>query len=116
MPHTENVTESQVFRQREPHPSERFSSAAPATVAADLASRIRTGDRTGAVRLLVEQVERGADPERLMREVVEPTEQHLVTGAATGAVTQEHLAHGQSVITLAKAMLRPPVFRDIPGV
>lgn len=85
-----------------------------AHLAAAYLERILAGDREGALRHIVEQVERGLMAEELLAEVVAPTHAELRRRSITGALSAEQVRHGQVVHDRVLALLRPPVFTDLP--
>lgn len=100
--------------QRGPHASESLQRPPLQALAQTYLGLIVEGDRTRALRLLVGEVEHGADPQTLLDEVVDPvrgTLRRLVDG---GEVPPETARHLSAVDQLVRAMLVPPLFDDVP--
>lgn len=104
-----------MFEQRGPHPSEQIDRRPPISqVAAAYLGYVLEGDRAGAVRLLVAQVEQGADALVLLRDVVEAAEQEFASAPRRDTLTAEQRSVGAAAAAMSRALLQPPVFTDVP--
>lgn len=101
-----------MFEQRRPPASESVD------IYAELGSRyvraLAEGRRQDALRLLVGAVEQGRDAAVLLERVVEPAADRLATLRRTQEVHASSDRDLEAVEILARALLQPPIFDDLP--
>ena len=107
-----------MFEQRGPHESEMFDRAGPeriALVAAAYLEKILRGDCDAALRVVVEQVERGVPVDEIMGAVVQPTADELRNRAVDGALSADRVRTARQVHRQVTQLLRPSVRLEPPG-
>ena len=104
----------EVYPQRRPPISETMARPGLHPVFERYLGLVVEGDRTAALRLVVAQVEDGADADALLTQVVDPLPDAVARLVEDGSVPTESRRHAEAVDTLVRAMLDPPVFTDLP--
>ena len=107
-----------MLEQRGPHESEMFGRAWPessAVVAAAYLEKILRGDCDAALRVVVEQVERGVPVEELLDSVVRPTADELRNRAVDGSLPADRVRTARQVHRRVNGVLRPAAPIEPPG-
>lgn len=107
-----------MFEQRGPHESEMVDGGGPSTVALVAAAyleKILRGDCDAALRVVVEQVERGVPVDEVVRTVVQPTADELRDRAVTGSLSADRLKCAREVHRRVVDVLRPSVRLEPPS-
>ena len=107
-----------MFEQRGPHESEMFDRAGPeraALVAAAYLEKILRGDCDAALRVVVEQVERGVPVDAIWGDVVQPTADELRNRAVDGSLSADRVRAARQVHHRVGELLRPSVRLEPPS-